>query len=100
MPAAVAAHIDSAKHALDAFPVSHPEMLVGRASLGAPAAGMLRRRRSRLRESISRLSWGVSGVSEVAGAVLRGEVVEDFADAVPQGWDGVLGGFAQQRLEL
>lgn len=41
----------------------------------------------------------VAGVTEVVGAVVFGEGVQEEADAVPEGADGSLGGLAQQGLE-
>jgi hypothetical protein len=39
-------------------------------------------------------------MTEEVGAFLRYEVIKEFADTVPEGVDGALGGFAKQSLEL
>ena len=42
----------------------------------------------------------VSSVEEVISAFVRGEVIEQAAEAFPAGLDGLLGGVSQEMLEL
>ena len=44
--------------------------------------------------------WSVSGIAEVVGTFRRREGVKKSGNSVPEAFDGTLGGFSEQGLEL